>query len=52
MSLMTMRHIYVSTACQHDLHDRCRMTCKFCNDVCKCDCHLIKAGHQPVQVTS
>lgn len=32
-------HIYVSTACQHDLHDRCRLRCKFCDKPCMCGCH-------------
>jgi hypothetical protein len=30
---------YWSTACQHELHERCRLTCKFCSDDCVCDCH-------------
>lgn len=32
------RHHYVSTACQHGLHDRCRRTCKFCETGCACGC--------------
>lgn len=32
-------HEYVSTACQHDLHGRCRKTCKFCAASCRCPCH-------------
>lgn len=32
-------HKYTSTACQHELHDRCRETCKFCDAPCACDCH-------------
>lgn len=32
-------HHYVSTACLHGLHDRCRRTCKFCDTPCRCvDC--------------
>lgn len=34
-----MKHIYVSTACQHELHDRCREVCKFCAEPCACECH-------------
>ena len=34
-------HEYVSTACQHDLHDRCRLTCKFCSAPCRCACHVL-----------
>lgn len=33
-------HQYVSTACQHDLHDRCRKVCKFCDAMCGCVCHV------------
>lgn len=29
-------HSYVSTACHHGLHERCRITCKFCEAVCRC----------------
>jgi hypothetical protein len=32
-------HDYLSTACHHDLHDRCRQVCKFCDVGCRCDCH-------------
>jgi hypothetical protein len=32
-------HAYVSTACIHELHDRCRLTCKFCEAICRCPCH-------------
>lgn len=32
-------HFYVSTACQHGLHRRCRQTCKFCHTPCICPCH-------------
>lgn len=35
-------HFYLSTACFHDLHDRCRVTCKFCAAPCSCDCHSPK----------
>lgn len=31
-------HFYVSTACQHGLHARCRLTCKFCTVPCACPC--------------
>ena len=34
-----MKHIYMSTACQHGLHDRCRKQCKFCEAKCSCSCH-------------
>lgn len=30
---------YTSTACYHDIHKRCRRTCKFCDYECQCDCH-------------
>lgn len=32
-------HGYFSTACEHDLHDRCRLKCKFCDAPCFCSCH-------------
>jgi hypothetical protein len=37
-------HIYLSTACLHededpDLHERCRLTCKFCQAPCCCPKH-------------
>lgn len=37
--LPTHPHVYVSTACQHDLHNRCRLICKFCATPCLCKCH-------------
>lgn len=37
---METGHQYVSTACQHGLHDRCRQACKFCQTPCKCEHHL------------
>ena len=32
-------HDYLSTACYHELHARCRQSCKFCAIVCRCECH-------------
>jgi hypothetical protein len=32
-------HVYVSTACQHQLCTECRRTCKFCAVSCYCPCH-------------
>lgn len=32
-------HDYLSTACLHQLHERCRKTCKFCETGCRCSCH-------------
>lgn len=37
-------HFYFSTACLHDLHDRCRKTCKFCHESCNCVCHSDSDG--------
>ena len=34
-------HKYVSTACQHGIHERCRLVCKFCDQSCRCNC-----GHE------
>ena len=35
----TKPHEYLSTACHHGIHSRCRGTCKFCSAQCKCPCH-------------
>src|SRR5438105_1997448 len=35
----TNTHDYLSTACYHGLHERCRKTCKFCDTSCRCLCH-------------
>ena len=44
-------HVYLSTACFHDIHDHCQAstnlegqpkepkTCKWCTSICVCDCH-------------
>lgn len=32
-------HDYLSTACEHQRHDECRRTCKFCANPCGCWCH-------------
>jgi hypothetical protein len=32
-------HVYLSTACLHEVHTECRRTCKFCDSQCVCDCH-------------
>jgi hypothetical protein len=32
-------HEYLSTACHHQLHERCRLVCKFCQIPCACECH-------------
>ena len=36
-------HNYLSTACTHGIHGRCRFTCKFCHEVCVCQCHAEQA---------
>jgi hypothetical protein len=33
-------HDYLSTACFHGLHERCRLNCKFCGVDCRCPCHV------------
>lgn len=35
-------HVYMSTACIHAMHGRCRMTCKFCDAPCRCSCHAVR----------
>lgn len=37
--MIDLGHIYISTACQHELHERCRLKCKFCQVECFCLCH-------------
>jgi hypothetical protein len=37
-------HRYLSTACHHQQHERCRMRCKFCEVACVCACHLDNPG--------
>lgn len=32
-------HAYCSTACLHQLHGKCRRTCKYCGEPCWCACH-------------
>lgn len=34
-----MKHMYISTACQHEKHDLCRHFCKYCQAACLCPCH-------------
>jgi hypothetical protein len=39
---------YLSTACDHGLHDRCRISCKFCGSYCVCrDCDHDPEPDQP-----
>lgn len=42
-------HVYISTACYHGLHDRCRQSCKFCSTPCQCSCGH-KAGNVEAQL--
>lgn len=43
----SQQHDYLSTACLHGLHDRCRLTCKFCDVRCRCSCHSAPAPSEP-----
>lgn len=36
-------HCYVSTACHHGLHDKCRLVCKYCDVGCSCEHHEVSA---------
>ena len=38
-STYSKRHAYTSTACVHQMHGKCRVTCKFCQAGCRCVCH-------------
>lgn len=40
------RH-YISTACLHFKHEACRRQCKFCEQTCRCPCHLDQPPHEP-----
>ena len=51
-------HEYLSTACLHGLHGRCRRTCKFCLVLCgclhpKCPCAQVRqAAENRLDITS
>lgn len=36
------RHVYLSTACYHELHDQCHSVCTFCRARCSCTCHPVQ----------
>jgi hypothetical protein len=43
----SVEHLYVSTGCQHGVHDYCAKSdtkkpaeCKFCAAPCLCPCHI------------
>jgi hypothetical protein len=44
---VAIRHRYLSTACYHREHVRCRLTCKFCETPCICDCHSVLEARIP-----
>lgn len=39
-------HVYLSTACQHGKHSECRLSCKFCDAKCSCDCGHVAVPEQ------
>ena len=41
----TSDHDYLSTACFHEMHARCRKQCKFCEAWCLCSCHAGETRH-------
>lgn len=43
-------HRYVSTACQHERHEGCRVVCKFCEQLCLCRCHWDGSATQHAQM--
>lgn len=43
-------HAYTSTACQHGLHDQCRLKCKYCEARCNCSCGHA-GGSEPERIT-
>lgn len=38
-AILAMRGHYYSTHCLHSHHDECKVTCKHCEERCKCECH-------------
>ncbi len=40
--IMKNDHLYLSTACYHELHSKCRLVCKYCGEDCICPCHVRK----------
>lgn len=55
-------HVYLSTACLHELHDYCSSSegqdgpkepkrCKWCPSLCLCECHeprlIVASQHSP-----
>lgn len=43
------QHVYVSTACLHNEHEKCRISCKFCESRCVCpDCHGTPGNSSPL----
>jgi hypothetical protein len=41
-------HVYVSTACHHGKHGKCRNTCKYCDEPCACrECDHASARDLP-----
>lgn len=43
---------YVSDACHHGLHHRCRVLREFCGEDCKCECHDAKDAPEPGVATA
>lgn len=55
-------HVYLSTACQHAIHDHCKShhtldgedkipaSCKWCGTVCVCSCHRSSPGQIAQQI--
>lgn len=35
-----IEHVYTSTGCMHQLHDKCKLNCKYCGKPCNCYCHV------------
>jgi hypothetical protein len=40
--IVDAKHSYLSTACYHGQHERCRKRCKFCDATCECECHVVR----------
>lgn len=41
MTTLKEKHAYLSTACHHGEHGKCRVSCKYCPATCWCQCHKL-----------
>lgn len=46
-AVMTALPHFLSTACIHDVHERCQERCTWCDEPCCCECHDGKPMESP-----